>query len=63
VEHVVKCDRRIYRRRSSGHFGCHYEKSVSGIDTNHTFVDKQAFFIANETTEVKGYGFTLDYKV
>jgi uncharacterized membrane-anchored protein YitT (DUF2179 family) len=26
-------------------------------------VDKQAFFIANETTEVKGYGFTLDYKV
>lgn len=26
-------------------------------------VDEQAFFIANETTEVKGYGFTLDYKV
>ncbi len=26
-------------------------------------VDTQAFFIANETTEVKGYGFTLDYKV
>jgi uncharacterized membrane-anchored protein YitT (DUF2179 family) len=26
-------------------------------------IDKHAFFIANETTEVKGYGFTLDYKV
>jgi uncharacterized membrane-anchored protein YitT (DUF2179 family) len=26
-------------------------------------VDKHAFFIANETTEVKGYGFTPDYKV